>query len=456
MINFDWYSRFGYYITYFGEVYHGIAIYPDVNKEDFYIVPKQTHYQRMQQGKSNYPLDELPNLGVYIKTKSVIQNWMDENQFQRDSVTTPTYRWPEVPSKYKTMFVFGAGASANCVFGKGRDAWKDSALRPPLGPELFEERFDNIINAYAGLKLSLPKFEARNNEIELILEDDWNELISEYNPRLASQHIQIQFYLRHIFEGISLYVSNNHYRHNLYTLFLQKLFRSQNSDKRYLFVSFNYDSVFDQEIEKHFGLSFSSIEQYLSLSNQFGFQLFKPHGSWNWGWQFNQEKLKQAGGNIADWLYQTKVTPATLYYDLLGGAEMLNGWGHEIFNHPNGIGKLTVNRDKIVVTQPNKSYYPALLLPYRDKDDFVMPYTHQMMMSDMMQHVEELVLIGWKGSEKLFNKKLKEKTRQLNKITIVNPDFEGVKKALGESLDLRKYAFDHVKDFEDYVLNKLA
>ncbi len=454
MIDFAWLGRFGYFITYFGDVYHGMAVQLEPNQEDFYIISKQFHFQKIRSQKFGYSQEELESYGLYIKSPAVIQKWLDENQYVQENITTKPYQWPHLPNRFKTMYVFGAGASANCVFGKGKTELNRSKSRPPLGPELFADRFAYAINHFEGLKLSLPKFEARKNDIENILEDDWDELISEYNPRLSVQHIQLQLYLQEIFPLISGHISEFHYRYALYPLFLQRLYRSQNKDKGYIFMSFNYDSILDQEIEKHFQLQFSSIEKYISLGNEHRFLLFKPHGSWNWGWRINPAKQKIIKGSLAEWIYKSNITPATLYYSILAGGEMINGWGRET-THGIGISKQTLDKDKIVVAQNGNEYFPALLLPYRDKDDFVMPHNHQLMLDNMWQHVEELVIIGWKGNEKLFTTKLKEKAIQLKKITIVNPDFEGVKKYLQEYLDLKKYSLEHVKDFEDYVLNKL-
>jgi hypothetical protein len=331
-----------------------------------------------------------------------------------------------------------------------------SQLRPPLGTELFSSRFDETIKKYPGLKMIIPKFESQGNDIEAILENDWNDLMKKNDKELAAQHIQLQFFLQEIFSMISEEYTENTFRYSLPTIFADKLFRNPDPECKPVIVSFNYDTILDRAIEKLLRLTFDQTDKYVSQGEETSFLYFKPHGSWNWGWEFDNTAIIKAGKDIPGWLYKNSVTPASIYYEMLGN-NMITGssFGNERYHNPDSIGKITPNRDKIKVVESGKKYFPALLLPYRDKDEFVMPYYHQILLDQIIPHIEELVLIGWKGNEKLFNSKLKKSGNKIKKITIANPNTKEVTDFIGSYIDLKNCEVVVAQDFEDYVLNHM-
>lgn len=454
MLPWKWIQNFGYYITYFGDVYYGIAIDKDITAGDFYIVGKNKWMEYTSLQKENKHTEHIGKLGIYIASKDIIEGWIEEIPFENSN---NSILWNGLPDDYKTMYVFGAGASANCLFGEGKNQLKQSSLRPPLGNELFASRFDEMVMKYPGLKNILPKFEARGNDIEAILEDDWKTLIASRNIELAAQHMQLQFFLQKLFQVISKNCAEKYFRYSLPSLFVQNLFSKKQNNNKPVIVSFNYDTILENAIENHLRVSFNHTDQYIKPETGSPFMFFKPHGSCNWGWAFDQTKTKEAGYDIPRWLYKNNISPAEVYYDLLEeGMLVSDGWGHEARNHPHAIGKIAPNKNKITIIKKDRHYFPSLLLPYRDKDEFVMPYQHQVRMELIIPHIEELVLIGWKGNEKLFNSKLQANAGSLKRIVIANPDAQAVSKELSKYLQLDKYELIIAKDFEDYVLNYMS
>jgi len=450
MLPIDWEINFGYYITYLGEVYYGIAIKRDFTKGDFYIIGKNKWVEYYKEQDGLIPQEDLEKFGIYISTKEIIEHWRKEIPALRDDYSV---NWNGLASDYKKMYVFGAGASANCLFGEGKVKLKNSDFRPPLGNEMFAERFDSIIHKYPGLRQVLPKFESKGNNIESILEDDWLELMASRNIDLSSKHIHLQFYTMEIFELISKRISKEFFRYNLYSLFIQKLFSNLHNSVNPVIVSFNYDTILDSALEENLNITFSDMNKYMNPKANSPFLFFKPHGSWNWGWGFDRAKIMEFEPDIVNLLYQKRVTPATIYYNLLGPKMLVSdGWGLEAKNHPHSIGRITLNKNRIKIKERGGKYFPALLLPYRDKDEFVMPHAHQLQMEFVIPYIEELVLIGWKGNEKLFNTKLKEGIRSLKKIIIVNPDSDSVKEELSKYLELESLEIICVNSFEEYVL----
>lgn len=456
MVPIEWTQNFGYFITYFGDVYFGIAIQVQVNVEGFYVLSKNRfrEYQKLHFADEQLKYKYLERVGILIGTEKIVQTRIPEEEFQDSKYTTAATAFNPERFNCKTMYVFGAGASAFCQFGVGLKAIRDAQIFPPLGNELFDSRFDKFIIKYPGVKMLVPKFETRGNNIEAILEDDWSELMKSMNKELASQHIQLQFYFRELFEVVSNEVSEKYFRYSLHSIFVQKLLNRWTPENRSSLVSFNYDTILELALEQQFGIQFNDIEKYVNQGDNTRFMLFKPHGSWNWGWAFDDAITESAKIPISEWLYNSKATPADIYYKFLGKYMLSkSSWGAEARNDTKGIGKLNPNKANLKLFSNDETYFPALLVPYRDKDEFIMPYHHQTGMEFVMTKVEELVLIGWKGNEKLFNDKLKKRVRKLKKITIANPDIESVKNELSKYLDLTKYEIQEARNFEDYVLN---
>jgi hypothetical protein len=118
-------------------------------------------------------------------------------------------------------------------------------------------------------------------------------------------------------------------------------------------------------------------------------------------------------------------------------------------------GKLAINKSRISVLNENEinDYFPALLIPYIEKDEFVMSPLHYYKLRDYMENIENLFIIGWKGNEVLFNKELISKTYRLKRVIIVDPCPEEVKKHLNELLSKKNFEIIHFEDFEDFVLD---
>jgi hypothetical protein len=62
-------------------------------------------------------------------------------------------------------------------------------------------------------------------------------------------------------------------------------------------------------------------------------------------------------------------------------------------------------------------YLPQLLIPYKSKDSFVMPEKHELWMEYFLSQIDEIIVIGWKGTEAKFQELLKRKLEN-KKVTI--------------------------------------
>jgi hypothetical protein len=457
----DWYCSprpddLNSFITYYGDIFSG-TIHEDMNWPDrFWIVQNDFLRSINDLTPENRNFENYNKYGREISNIDIIKTVIKAKEIGQTEQRSVGYKYFEL----KKMFVFGAAASTFCVFGDRASALKNSLLSSPRGPEIFDEKYDVFCKQHPGVRLTIPYFEEKGKDIEACLEEEWREYRNIYNSQLTARHINIQFYLQKLFSAISQNIVENHSRNNLYSLFANKLqkYTAKKPDERIAMVSFNYDTILDHFIENHFGITYDSLTDYVDW-NKNKIVLFKPHGSCNWGWPFRNDRINgNTQETIANALYESKIEPWRIYYHFLGDVKDMvarNTWGYETLFNNKRKGRLTINKNLIekVNSGTDNVYFPALLIPYRDKDEFVMPFDHYESMEHSFSQIEELYLIGWKGNEDLFNRMLSlRKSDNLKKIIIVNPDSQTVVDNLSR-YDLIKTEPIVIKNFEDFILN---
>lgn len=464
-IPFEWGRQSCNYLTYHGDIYPGNICFCPNYKEGFFIIPNINIRTLNALEKAKQTPEEYRNLGWEIRDRKIIpyepipstQNFGEDDK-------SPT-QWRSGDDKWKRMFVFGAGASAFCSFGENTTNFMQSPLRPPIGTDIFHTRYSSLIEQFPGAEEIIPFFEDRGWDIEACMQEEWEKAMHSFNPKITSRHINIQFYLSELFRKISAEVFTKHKRGNLYSLFSLKLqthlSKPQNSKEKVGIVSFNYDTILDQFIESNFSAPFANMNNYIDWQKR-QVVLFKPHGSCNWGWEFLPGKIDpkiQGQHKIANHLYSTQTLPAIIYYDMLGdlNTNVYQGaWAMEESVHPRGVGRFTINKNRIKnFSSTHGNFFPALLMPYRDKDEFVMPYSHFHALRTYLNHIEELYLIGWKGNEDAFNHQINLHAPNLKKIIIVNPDANSVKENLSKVLKIDKIQFEVINTFEEFVRYKM-
>ena len=105
-----------------------------------------------------------------------------------------------------------------------------------------------------------------------------------------------------------------------------------------------------------------------------------------------------------------------------------------------------------------------MLLPYNEKDEFVMPFFHVHHLDQILKQVEEIYIIGWKGEEQTMMNKFKAIIGECKvKITVIDgpsddvisredePIYKQLKKYLINSeIDIYKVGFSaYVKSIVD-------
>jgi len=456
-----------YFYTTYGEVYAGWK-YNDMKFRDYTIViqgTKLADYRKLSSTEKT--LEKIGEYG-WVLPNNVIVGVLDSDKFNPEINNFQSESW-QGNFERKYLFIIGAGASANCIYDSDKKDFEEDELRPPLGPELFKKRFKKYYSKYNGVKQSLLNLQNDvNPNVEEILEDEWEEIQKNNNQNLLSRHINLQYYLQDILKDISTHTIDNYYTKNLYATMSYKLERKYSASlktsnnittaKKFAFVSFNQDSILEHFIGEYFKKPINTLNDYAEINNS-PYCVFKPHGSWNWGWKF--PSTSGFNGNTAKWLFDNNINFFKLYYELLGDHENMidwSTWGINSEQNKHQLGKYTIDKSQLqLIGDENlNDYFPALLLPYRDKDEFTMPLSHYMNMYSYIGNVETLIIIGWKGNEESFNNLIFTHGHQIKKVIIADPNPEIVEQNLKPLISkISKENVIYYKDFEDFVLNGL-
>lgn len=456
-----------YFYTKFGEVYAGWK-FEETDFPGYTIVIQGTKLNDYRELKhSEKTLEKISEYG-WVLGNDVIEGTIDG-----DKINPPqnhsSHQGFDFNIEHKIMFIFGAGASANCVYGSDKVNFKKDPLSPPLGPALFEKRFKKYYEKYKGVRQSLTLLQSDENpDVEELFETEWKNIHKENNQVVLSRHINILYYLQELLKDISDKVIEDYYAKNLYAKLankLQKIYSAsvktiygRTTSKNFAFVSFNQDTILETLIAEQFKIPLNTLDDYVRV-NETPCYFFKPHGSWNWGWRFPD--TSKFNGNTANWLFDNNINLFQLYYTLLGDhINMIDWstWGHEAMLNKQHLGRYTIDKSQLqIISNDDINYYfPALLLPYRDKDEFTMPLQHFLNMLAYLNNVETIVIIGWKGNEDAFNRILFREGTRVNKIIIVDPFPDTIKnnlKPLIYKIDERNLKL--YETFEDFVLNGL-
>lgn len=443
-----------YYFTTFGDVYAGFEFHEIAfpNLKIIVQADKLRDYMELShQEKTIEKIKEYAN----VFPSSALARTIGADEIIKKERPRNIIGWRSDYER-KNMFVFGAGASSYCVTGSRKAEFENDELRPPLGNGLFSNKFKKFYSSFEGVKLSLFDLQHDMANVEDYLEAEWKEVQENGNQVVMNRHINIQFYLQKLLMEISSHVSKEYYDFNLYAKLadkLQKIYGRDNK-KHFAFVSFNQDTILENFLSKYFKKTLTNLNAYIDV-NESPFCVFKPHGSWNWGWQFRN--------NIADWpkyLYDNDISFYKLYYEILGDHNEMVGWhswGLEMMINKYRNGKLSIDKSKLSQFDINHvgNFYPAILLPYRDKDEFTMPPTHYFQLEEYFSYVETLFIVGWKGNEELFNRILYKKANKISRVIIVDPNPKLVEENLKVILSRHGVTKINYKDFEDFIKNGL-
>jgi hypothetical protein len=167
--------------------------------------------------------------------------------------------------------VLGAGASFDCVSGQA-EQYVELSRRPPLVAGLFDWKYRDLVNRYPLARAAAADIRPRLDGETVLLEDILrNELRDSEHHHLRAQYWALPLYFQDL-----LFESSRRYTQHAdnFDRLLNELLRLP----RIVFITFNYDTIFDQVLEQYHRLD--SLDAYISNPRVV---LVKVHGSVNWG-----------------------------------------------------------------------------------------------------------------------------------------------------------------------------
>lgn len=443
-----------YYVTSFGVVFVGFEFVEIGFDEYKVIVPADKLADYRQLKASEKTIEKIRTL-AWVFPASCLVKVLSSDQVPSTKKQHVPFWW-EGELDRTTMFIIGAGASANCVVGSDKSLFEKDVLRPPLGNGLFKNSFRPFYQKYEGVKLSLFDLQRENINVEEFLENEWHEVEECGNQLIMNKHINIQFYVQEVLSEVSKKITAEYFENNLFAKLadhLQKMY-ARDKSKRFSFVSFNQDTILEDFLSRHFQLPMRTIDDYVDVNTN-PFSVFKPHGSWDWGWPF-----RDCVNNRQEKVYALSPTLYKLYFEVLGDLHSMvdwAGWGRELSLDSHRKGRLTVNKNKmsLFAHQEIGQFYPAILLPYRDKDEFTMPSNHFERLETYLNYIETLFIIGWKGNEKMFNRILHDQTHRIKKVVIVDPNPSVIEANLKDLLSKQGVVITYYNGFDDFIARGL-
>jgi hypothetical protein len=296
----------------------------------------------------------------------------------------------------KTLFVvLGAGATKGCaanssIYGE----WN-----PPLTRELFDTRFDVILQQYPVLHGAVPEIREAMGDDTQSLEDFLRESYRDDGDKL-NQRVRhtIPLYLQDLLHRVSIDWTR---RPDHYDLLIRQSLRRF---ERVIFVTLNYDILLDRALH---GISpLLGMGDFISISDDKPWALIKLHGSITW-----VRKVQTDG-------YRSEEVPA----DLVVGDEIHHRWTES-------LGEMRV-WDEPHYRGPG---YPALSTPFGSEDDLNCPAEHVEFLCERFNEEDalEMLIIGYSGIDKALLRLLVDAEARIRNVTIVDSNREYAEVALG-------------------------
>ena len=286
------------------------------------------------------------------------------------------------------MFVFGAGASFDSDPARrprpgSHDV--DDVCRPPLAAGLFDPRGNaggNAVAAFsraAPLLMRLREATQRGLEVEQVLEQ-LQEDGAKY-PLSASQLLSLRAYLAQLLSNVPGQWNTQCRGLTNYVLALDEAARwnaaVHGDSEPVACVSFNYDTLLEEAVQRVFGWRISDINAYVAHPSV---KLFKPHGSVNWR-------------QVASWDPGSFFSGRGALDVAIDRADQLE-WTSEYLVE---VGeRYQDSRDT------TRALLPALTIPVQRKADFMMPERHRHTLVSTLERVTTLVAVGWRARERHF------------------------------------------------------
>jgi hypothetical protein len=396
----------------------GYLIQTDALREEYRILSRGDLKKHRD---DNIPLEKL---GREVRLKNI-------SSYNLHKTIERTFRSVSLPSSLpKKMVIFGAGASHDYIHNTSGQKLKHA---PPLTAHLFEDGYDPILKDFPHARNLSSEILIHAGGVEDYFQRKWDRIGRYTDTLLFRQLLNTQYYIYALFRQISHRHADE--RKNNYVNLTRWAYEYAGSnDQHVLFVTFNYDTILDNSLQSTCDYSFEHIDDYVNFENRH-ILLFKPHGSCNWGRKFrNTIPLDK---NRSDRTFTLSSFATELFKMQYGMPDIMKHLNEEITLHP------ITDQESIFNMNVGEWVFPHILLPYKDKDEFAMPSHHYQVLSSMLESVEEILIVGWKGSEmefqKLLRQRLGEKKLKISVVTNTSEDIAVAYKDILPNADWRFY-----------------
>jgi hypothetical protein len=336
------------------------------------------------------------------------------------------------------LVILGAGASFDSLPPDIRDQLTIRQLaeyRPPLAKELFDARdsFGVVLDKYpecAALVGELRSRVAGGASIEEELEQLMTR--AEKHPLLHRGLVALRFYLQEtLWSCGTTWREFSHGITNYATFFLRLDEWRHQQDEQVCIVNFNYDLLVDDALHATLGVDLSSVEMFVADPR---YKYLKLHGSSNWG-----RRVHAPGGT-----YYSKPDHARRI--LIEHAETLNISEDFVLRDPDQPPSDSAPYPSILL--------PAIAIPVTSKYAFECPGSQLKALDRAIQETMNILVVGWRGSERHFLERLTNLPGMAPKVQIVGASEAGTQETADNlaSVGLDQSVMDRFTDgFSAYL-----
>lgn len=219
---------------------------------------------------------------------------------------------------------------------------------------------------------------------------------ADRNPANHRQLAAFRLYLRQIIRDCADHWSGAVGGATNYVEFVRRVedWRVGRPQEPVVFVTFNYDTLLEDGCRWAGGFNPKTIGEYTSSS---AYRVIKPHGSVSW--------IRRHGA-IENTMPEKEIIAAYLA-DARNLAEPPTQADPD---YALGTGSM---RDG------SAAAFPALAIPLETKSSFECPAAHLADFEQLLPHVDRLIVIGWRGSERHFMERFNGKVQRTIPIQLV-------------------------------------
>jgi hypothetical protein len=315
------------------------------------------------------------------------------------------------------VIILGAGASAGYL----KERYLRGRVAPPTTDRLLEPSYilDNKLTKCPDVQNLFSRISNLQNSTTTF--EDCLSLIKRENRNISNDQIrELSFYLKTTFS----FFSSQYYHINHFKDLIQKI--EKYYEGKACVINFNYDTLFEQSIEREF----KDMNDYISQ----GIFVIKVHGSCDWIYVVSKSSLERYGNNKVKFFkqnpnYTKDAEPYTLKF----------------FNES-------------TTSNQNKETLPALALPLLEKQDFICSSKHISKMKELIKQTDRILIIGWSARDGKFLDEIRSEIPKLTSFTIVSGNRaeaikveERIKLSIGNNFNFNptKYSFETFLQSED-------